>query len=217
MEGWGSWCKRYLLNIDSIIAICVIVFVLYFIFTRKRKKYKFQGLRELDESDSTYEYRKPKKKKAKKLNKHEEECRRIFQDLFEVKFKSVRPVWLKNPVTGKNLELDGFAPDIPTPLGRGLAFEYDGEQHSKFNSHFHKAGPDEFVYQVKKDSWKDLKCKEKGVMLIRIPHFVAFQDLRRYIRAELDRQKVVVSPIGHNTPGVWDTHEKFNSQRNIYG
>ena len=203
MESWGSWIKRYVLNLDSIIAICLIAVVVYFILTRKRRRYKFQGLTPDDE----FQQRFPVKKKAvrKKINKHEEECRRIFQELFGVKFRSVRPSWLKNPVTGKNLELDGYNADIVTPIGRGLAFEYDGEQHSKFNSHFHKNGPDEFVYQVKKDSWKDLKCKENKIVLIRIPHFVAFQDLKRYIRSELDRQKISV-PL--YTPGP---------RTNIYG
>ena len=195
MESWGSWFKRYIFNLDSIIVVCLIIVVVYFIINRKKKKYKFQGLTPDDE----FQRRSPVKKKAvKKLNKHEEECRRIFQELFGAKFKSTRPFFLKNPVTGKNLELDGYNPDIVTPLGKGLAFEYDGEQHAKFNSHFHQSGPDEFVYQVKKDSWKDLKCKEHKIVLIRIPHFVAFQDLRRYIRTELDRQKVNVSLY---TPG----------------
>ena len=207
MEGWGPWLKRYVLNLDTIVAICLLSVVLYFIFTRKRKKYKFQGL--TPDGEFSVPGAVLKKKKQSKLNKHEEECRRIFQELFGVKFKSVRPAWLKNPVTNKNLELDGYASDIITPIGRGLAFEYDGEQHSKFNSHFHKAGPDEFVYQVKKDSWKDLKCKENKIVLIRIPHFVAFQDLKRYIKTELERQKI-------NIP-LRSTYNNFTSKANIYG
>lgn len=129
-----------------------------------------------------------KPKKAPRVNKHEERCREIFEDLFGTKFKSVRPDWLANPVTKKNLELDGFAPDIRTKLGRGLAFEYDGEQHARYNKHFHKGGPEEFIYQTKKDSWKDMKCKEKGVLLIRIPHYVVFQDLERYIKQRLVKE-----------------------------
>jgi hypothetical protein len=192
---WKEWFKYYFLNIDAVIAMCIFAAVAYFLITQKRKKCKFMGLNGGDLSKSK------KKKKTKntgrkranggaKLNKHEEECRRIFQELYGKKFKSVRPEWLRNPVTGKNLELDGFCPEIETQKGTGLAFEYDGEQHSKFNSHFHRGGPNEFVYQVKKDNWKDMKCKERGVTLIRIPHFVAYTDLRRYIIHELERQKV---------------------------
>ena len=116
---------------------------------------------------------KPKKKKKPKFNKSEERCREIFEDIFDAKFKSIRPNWLKNPVTGQNLELDGFSPSIKTSMGQGIAFEYDGIQHAEYNKHFHRNGPAEFIYQTKKDSWKDLKCKENGVFLIRIPHFVA--------------------------------------------
>jgi hypothetical protein len=131
-----------------------------------------------------------KARRSKKINKHEEKCRIIFQVLFNQKFESVRPGWLKNPVTGRNLELDGFCPTIMTPLGRGLAFEYDGEQHSKYNKHFHRHGPDEFLYQVKKDSWKDLRCKQEGVMLIRIPHYIAYNELRPYIVRQLQKSGV---------------------------
>jgi hypothetical protein len=98
---------------------------------------------------------------------------------------------LKNPTTGKNLELDGFAPNIRTPMGVGLAFEYDGRQHSEYTPHFHSGGPDEFVYQAKKDFWKDRQAKERGVMLIRIPHEVAFTDLERYIRMKLAKARVI--------------------------
>jgi len=196
-----KWWSKYVLNIDTIVAIVIFVMVLYFIFTRKRKRYKFQGLDGHSFSDrlksdpSGDGQRRPKTRK-RKLNKHEEECRRIFQDIFGVRFKSVRPKWLKNPVTKRNLELDGYNPSLATPIGKGLAFEYDGEQHSKFNPHFHTSGVDEFKYQVKKDEWKDMKCKERGVMLVRIPHFVAFQDLDRYIREELKRLRVDIPMRG---------------------
>jgi hypothetical protein len=197
---WKEWFKYYFLNIDAVIAMCIFAAVVYFLITQKRKKCKFMGLNGDIKTGKKKKVRKTGKAKkvgkkntrGVKLNKHEEECRRIFQELYGKRFKSVRPEWLRNPVTGKNLELDGFCPDIETSKGVGLAFEYDGEQHSKFNSHFHRGGPDEFVYQVKKDTWKDMKCKERGVTLIRIPHFVAFTDLRRYIIHELERQKVTV-------------------------
>ena len=166
-----------------------------FYFYCKEKKYPFRPLTGDEEFDNRVKRASKKKKKRGKLNKHEEECRRIFQETFGVKFKSVRPDWLRNPVTGKNLELDGFNEGIKTHLGTGLAFEYDGKQHSEYNSHFHKGGPDEFVYQVKKDNWKDMKCKEKGIILIRIPHFVAFNDLRRYITRECSRLKINI-PVG---------------------
>ncbi len=187
--------KKYVLNIDTILALCIIILVIYFIYNAKPKKYKFKFPTINGNSHNLDGIYNKKRKKKKRYNKHEEECRRIFQEIFQTRFKSCRPDWLKNPVTGKNLELDGFNEEITTPLGLGLAFEYDGKQHAEFNSHFHKNGPEEFVYQVKKDSWKDLKCKERNVVLIRIPHFVHFNDLNRYIRQEITRHKVVIPHV----------------------
>lgn len=193
-----KWWK-YLFDIDVIFVIIIIIAVIYCIFTqKKKKKYQFLGLDvDVGEArrewhDSSIEKRK-KKKKKQKLNKHEEKCREIFEGIFNVPFKSTRPKWLENPVTGRNLELDGFNPHIKTPIGRGLAFEYDGKQHSHYNPHFHKNGKQEFVYQVKKDSWKDLRCEQEGVLLIRIPHFVLFDDLEKHIRQKLYRKGMLQS------------------------
>jgi len=128
-----------------------------------------------------------KPKQPRKKNQHEERCREIFQDIFGVKFKSCRPDWLENPVTNRCLELDGFNENIRTRIGKGLAFEYDGAQHSRYTPHF-QSHPDEFIYQTKKDSWKDLRCKQEGILLIRIPSFVDFQDLERYIKQKIRRE-----------------------------
>lgn len=182
-----------LLHIETLFIIAVIFFIIYFTwFARledvdvEKLKKDFMGVvNDAPESQ-------PKRQKHKpKLNKHEERCREIFEEIFDAKFKSTRPNWLQNPVTKKNLELDGFAPNIKTKLGKGLAFEYDGAQHSQYNKHFHRGGPEEFIYQTKKDSWKDLRCKQEGVLLIRIPSFVAFQDLERYIKQKLTREGLI--------------------------
>jgi len=211
-----NWWKKYVLNIDTIIAIIVTCLVLYFIFSSKRKKYRFNFPNTNLSSNLT---KKEIKKKKKKVNKHEEECRRVFQEFFGVKFKSVRPKWLKNPATNKNLELDGYNSHIRTRKGVGLAFEYDGKQHSKYTPHFHKDGVDEFEYQVVKDSWKDKKCKEKGVLLIRIPHFVAFQDLERYIKMILQREGISPSkPQGlYSKTKPKDIYKSFLKGTGMYG
>ena len=192
----------YILNIDTIAIIIIIIAVVYCIYTTelKPRKFKFKDIEGAIVDGKvpwTYGIPRQKQKKKRKLNKHEERCRDIFQDIYGARFKSVRPKWLKNPVTGRNLELDGFCPSIRTPLGMGLAFEYDGVQHSKYNKHFHRHGANEFLYQCKKDSWKDMKCKKEGVFLIRIPHFVAFEDLERYITNKLDKHKLL--PLDHHT------------------
>ena len=172
----------------------VVIAIIYFAFFSKNKKKPFQQLEEfaseiLGASRTTGVPSNiiKKSKKPRKLNKHEERCREIFEGIFGVEFKSCRPEWLENPVTHKNLELDGFSPLIKTKIGKGLAFEYDGQQHARFTPRF-QSHPDEFVYQCKKDSWKDLRCKEEGILLIRIPSFVAFQDLERFIKQKIRKQ-----------------------------
>ena len=112
---------------------------------------------------------------------YEEKCRKIFQELFKKEFRSVRPDWLKNLWTYQNLELDGYNPDVIT---NGLAFEYDGVQHSRFTPLFHSCVGD-FEYQVMKDSLKDEMCKDEGVLLIRIPHYVCYWHLKPFIIGKL--------------------------------
>ena len=128
-------------------------------------------------------------RKKKRTNKCEEKCRKIFEEIFDAPFESVRPDWLKNPVTGKNLELDGFNASIETPLGKGLAFEYDGQQHARYVPHFHSSN-EEFEYQQTKDNWKNLQCLNKGIVLIRIPHDISSKIFRTYIMMELQRHKI---------------------------
>lgn len=184
MAWWYSF-----INVDSIVVFILVCLTLYFLLTRKRpkKKYDFLGFvvtEGVEDNENIFSLPK-KKKKKKKINKHEERCREIFQNIFNLTFKSVRPDWLKNPATGRNLELDGFCPTIKTSMGTGLAFEYDGIQHAQYTKHFHQSGPQEFIYQDRKDAYKSKMCKEKGIMLIRISHKVIYEDLERYIRDQL--------------------------------
>jgi len=187
-----------LLHIETLFIIGFVVLIIYFTWFGKLENVDFEKIKQnfinasagADGSDGYFI--KPKQARTPRINKHEERCREIFEYIFPGhRFKSVRPNWLQNPVTGKNLELDGFAPDIKTKLGKGLAFEYDGAQHSQYNKHFHRNGPEEFIYQTKKDSWKDLRCKQQNVMLIRIPSFVAYESLEKYIRQKLIREGLI--------------------------
>lgn len=156
--------------------IIVFVVAIGLIISDKRKKYRYQGLT-----------KKKTNKRKKRINVNEERCRKIFEKIFRCKFKSCRPEWLQNPLTGKNLELDGFNENIRTSLGKGLAFEYDGEQHSKYVPYFH-GNASSFVYQVKKDSWKDKMCRQRSILLIRIPHYIYPNDLENYVIKELSRK-----------------------------
>jgi hypothetical protein len=116
----------------------------------------------------------------KRVNRHEELCRDIFENIFQKPFPSCRPSWLKNPKTGRNLELDGFNPYIKTHMGKGLAFEYDGVQHTEFTPTFHRSRED-FNYQKHKDELKNTLCRKKGILLLRIPPTIPKEMMRKYI------------------------------------
>ena len=103
-------------------------------------------------NDRKTKYRSANTGKKRSKNVMEEQCREIFEDIFGVEFVSIRPDWLKNPETKRNLELDGYNPNIKTAIGTGVAFEYNGSQHSYFNPHFHKSHG-HFISQVRRDQY----------------------------------------------------------------
>ena len=117
-------------------------------------------------------------------SKPEARCREIFEKLLRRPFPKVRPEWLVNPATKKRLELDGYCASIKTRIGTGLAFEYDGRQHSQKVPYFHRKEGD-FVNQVRRDFLKDRICKSKGIVLIRIPHTIRYDKLEEHITARL--------------------------------
>jgi hypothetical protein len=55
--------------------------------------------------------------------KSQHRCHIILEILTGRQFMSVRPYWLKNPETGRNLELDCYNEEYR------LALEYNGVQH----------------------------------------------------------------------------------------
>ena len=126
-----------------------------------------------------------KNKNGKKRipKKHETRCRIIMENLFKAPFVSVRPDFLKYDKTGKNLELDMFNSDLM------IALEYDGVHHRKFTEFFHKSEQD-FIDQKDRDEYKENKCKELGITLIRVPDTVKYEDLEEYIRGELDKRGI---------------------------
>jgi hypothetical protein len=119
-----------------------------------------------------------KKKKFIFTSKTEIECRKIVESIFQKPFPKVRPFFLKNPRTGKNLELDMYNDDLK------LAIEVDGPQHHQYNPYFHK-NIDDFRYQLEKDQIKNKKCDELGITLLRIPYRI--KDKEAYLKEHLTR------------------------------
>lgn len=105
--------------------------------------------------------------------KTEEWCRKIIQYITGKKFIKVRPNWLKNPSTGRNLELDCYSSDLK------IALEYNGSQHYEYHK-FHK-NKDAFYKQIYRDKVKKQLCIKNGISLIMVPYTIPKYNLFSYI------------------------------------
>lgn len=79
------------------------------------------------------------------------------------KGSKVRPDWLRNPTTGRNLELDHYYPTLK------LAIEYNGKHHYKRHRKYHKTKA-AFEDQQARDKLKSELCAKAGIKLIVIPY-----------------------------------------------
>jgi len=98
----------------------------------------------------------------------------VLELVFNEPFPKVRPDWLKNPKTGRNLELDCYNSKLQ------IALEYNGEQHYNPKAAYSK-GEEWFKEQQERDKFKQQKCKELNIHLIIVPHTVKKKDLYKYI------------------------------------
>jgi len=117
-------------------------------------------------------------KQPQKRWKMEEECRRILEGLFDKTFVSIRPEFLKSPMTKKNLELDCYNEELK------LALEYNGKQHYSYCPYFHK-NKKAFYAQVHRDNWKRQRCMEYGITLIEVPYYIPKEELPQFIIKQL--------------------------------
>lgn len=176
LKKFGNWYNRKgyrFLNIEVIGIIILIAIFVWFLRKQPKGKYKFLGI-----SGKDIKFKKPRKGPSSH-SKKEEKCRNILERIYFKPFPSARPNFLKNPATGKNLEIDCYNKSLK------IGLEYDGKQHAEYNPFFHRKGPIEFTYQVKKDEWKNEKCKKEGICLIRVPHWIPDIDLENFIRNKL--------------------------------
>ena len=114
--------------------------------------------------------------KNEKMSKGEKLCKEVIEDIYGVPFYCVRPNFLKNPETGRNLELDLYNDSLK------IAVEYSGIGHYKYPNPFHKTR-EEFINQVRRDQFKVDMCDANGVYLITVPYSVnlEYDAIRKYI------------------------------------
>lgn len=101
-----------------------------------------------------------------------------FEEIFSASFPTRKPIWLINS-RGNRMELDGYNEEL------GLAFEYHGIQHYKFNRRFHQSRND-FLQRRKDDRRKASLCKAVGVTLIEVPYTVELSEMKRFIIAQCE-------------------------------
>ena len=112
------------------------------------------------------EYRRlktPKPYHNKYVSKPERECCEVMTELTGLQFYSTRPDFLKNIITGRNLELDCYNHELR------LAVEYNGMQHYRYPNKFHKS-KEQFENQLIRDDMKRLLCDRNGIYLITVPY-----------------------------------------------
>ncbi|AYV75560.1 MAG: hypothetical protein Terrestrivirus2_68 [Terrestrivirus sp.] len=128
-------------------------------------------------------------------------CRDIFESIFNKKFISIRPNWLKNE-TNYNLEIDVYNEEL------NIACEYNGRQHYKYIQFFHKT-KEEFTNQQARDKLKYKLINEKGIKLIIIPYTVKKNDIFDYIVGECNKLNIIL-PNSNNLNEIKEIiHDKY--------
>jgi len=118
-------------------------------------------------------------------SKGERQCREFLQEYFGLPFKACRPLFLRNPETGYNLELDCYEGSLR------LAVEYQGPTHYQFVKAFHKTEED-FFEQQRKDRFKAEICKRLGITLIRVPYTTMSDKIGKFIEMRLPQNLIKI-------------------------
>jgi hypothetical protein len=117
------------------------------------------------------------RKETAKYSEGERLCKEAAEKIYGVTFHhSVWPSWLRNPETGKPIELDLYNEDLK------IAIEYHGRQHYEYIPHFHRNGPHEYESQRRRDNYKLDICDENGVYVITVPHYLPNDKIEAWIR-----------------------------------
>lgn len=111
-------------------------------------------------------------------SKGEEVTCKALESIFNVPFNTVRPDFLKSPITGQNLELDCYNQDI------NVAAEYNGRQHYEYTPKWHKNYQD-FRNGQYRDFIKQQLCKENGIKLITVPYTVGFNNIKAHLQRNM--------------------------------
>ena len=129
----------------------------------------------------------------KRISNGERLCKQAIEEIYGVPFYCVRPDFLKNPETGRNLELDIYNDSLK------IGVELNGAQHYQFPNTFHKTYED-FLSQVRRDQFKIDACDANGVYLITVPYNVKkdLESIKKYIEYYLPENYAKRLEMGTN-------------------
>jgi len=96
-----------------------------------------------------------------KQSRSEKMVRYCIEQLTNKKFEKIRHKKIRNPVTGRPLEIDMYNKEL------NIGFEYQGNQHYQKINKF-KSTDEMLKTQQERDELKRIKCKELGIKLIEI-------------------------------------------------
>lgn len=110
------------------------------------------------------------------ISKGEKLCKQAIEDIYGKPFYCVRPDFLKNPESGRNLEIDLYNDELR------IGVEYQGIGHYQFPNPFHKTHED-FMNQIRRDQFKVDMCDLNNIYLISVPYNVSLslEAIKKYI------------------------------------
>ena len=115
--------------------------------------------------------------------KIEKDCKKIFEQIFKIKFEKKRFycfTTVKNLKSKSFIEFDGYNDEFK------IAFEYQGYQHYIYPNFFHR-NKLQFQKQRSLDLFKQQFCLTNNIKLIIIPYWT--KDLKNYIKEKLSENK----------------------------
>lgn len=128
----------------------------------------------------------PKEVKRKRSSKGEHACRKILEGILGEECPNVRPNFLRNPETGRCLELDCYSERYK------IALEYNGIQHYVWPN-FTNQTKEEFILQARRDLYKVNMCDKHGIYLITVPYNIKPSNYKTYIEHHLRKIGVLKS------------------------
>lgn len=143
---------------------------------------------EREEDTSIRSISEPGERRTSKRSKGEQATLEAIERITGKKFVTVRPNFLKNPETKRNLEIDLYNHDLR------LAVEYNGIQHYKFPNFAAKTEND-FIQQIRRDDFKRRSCDKHGVFLISVPYTISNDKIEAYLRSNIPLHMTLLSPL----------------------